>query len=316
MLQRLRQSLFRNTGIKLASLLLALVVYTHVYSIQERAAVLQVPLSVEGLPAGLSFRGEIPSEIRVRFRGRGGELLKLRSDPPRAVVRLAQPRVGQLERPVTTADVQLPGKSDATVEAVVDPVVLSITIEPIRKVALPIAVSVRGTPAAGSVRYGANHVWPETLTVTGPAGLIAAMDSIRTEAVDLDGRSQTVRETVRLRLPDGLRSRLDHVAIRVPIVPVMRRNFGPLSVTLPPELRGQWAILPDSVRVMLAGPKPLLEALSAQDVRPRALPSLPTDAEDVVPVQVGLPQAYRAGVLVEAVDPPTVVLVRPRRAAG
>lgn len=313
MLQPLREALFRNSGIKIASLLLALAVYTHVYSIQERVTVMRVPLAVEGVPPTLSYRGDIPADVRVRLRGRGVDLLKLRTDPPHAVVRLAQPKVGQLERPVTTADVEIPQGSEAVAEAVVDRVVLSITIEPIRTAVRPVAASVRGTAASGSMRYGQNQVWPDTLTVTGPEGLVARLDSIRTEDVNVDGRSETVRETVRLRLPNGVRARSDHVSVRIPIVPVMRRSFGPLSVALPPELRMQWAVLPDSARVEVTGPRPLLEALSAQDLRIRALPSLPAEVEDIVPVQVGLPQAFRAGVQVTVVEPPTVVLVRPAR---
>lgn len=290
MLQRLRQNLFHNVGIKIASLVLAMAVYLHVYSIQDRTTILQIPLSVEGIPRGLAYRGEVPSHVRVRLRGSGGELLKLRAEPVRAVVRLTQPRVGELQRPVTTADVELPAEAAVLVEALVEPVTLALSIEPIASAVRPVAVRFRGLPSEGFVRYGAIRVFPETLRVSGPAGLIAHLDSIPTEEIDLNDRSETVGESVRLRLAEGVECRSDHVSVRVPIVPLLRRSFGPLRVSLPPEFRSNWSIDPESVRVRLVGPKPLLETLSGQDLRPRAVPSLPVGSEDVAPVQAGIPR--------------------------
>jgi hypothetical protein len=316
MLKRLRQMLFEHLGIKIASLVLALAVYWHVYYIQGRSVVMQISLTVEGLPPGLAYRGEIPRQIRVRVHGQGGELLKLRVEPPRAVVALTQPRIGQLQRPVTTADVVLPPKSEAMVEGLVEPVVLSLVIEPIRSVRLPIVVRTRGAPSEGFVRYGPVRIFPETLTVVGPTSLVAALDSIPTEDVDVSGRSEAVGETTHLRFPEGVRARIDRVSVRVPIVRVSHRDFGPVHVTLAPEFRSAWAISPDSVRVRLAGPKPLMDAITASDLRPRAKPPMPIGVEDVIPVELGLAAALRADLRVETIDPPTVSLVGPMRSKG
>ena len=313
MLRKLRRTLTENLGIKLASLLLALLVYAHVYSQQDQVSVLQIPLVVEGLPRGLTYRGEVPPSIHVRIRARGGELLKLRTQTPRAVIRLADPKAGQLQRPVTTEDVVLPPESDARVEAVTDPVVLSLNIEPVLASGRPIAVPLRGVPSDGFTRYGPVRVWPETLAVTGPAGQVAALDSIRTEEVDLNGRSETVGETVHFQLPAGLRARTDRVSVHIPIVPELRRTYGPLRVTLPPEMRASWIVEPDSVRVRLAGPAPMVEPISASQLRPRAVPPELGTEEEVVLVQVALPPSLRSQVQVEAVEPSTVTLVRRKR---
>lgn len=309
-MRSLRKTVLENLGIKIASLVLALLVYAHVYSQQEQVAALQVPLVLEGLPRGLTYRGEVPASVHVRIRAPGGELLKLRAQPPRAVIRLSGARVGLLQRPVTTEDVVLPPESDARVEAVEDAVVLSLNIEPVETAGLPVAVRLRGTLADGFVRYGPIRVYPETLTVNGPSGVIGSMDSIRTEDLDLTGRSETIGESVRIQLPVGARARTDRVLVRIPIVPLLRRTFGPLRVWLPPEMRGGWRVEPDSVRVHLAGPRPVIEPILATELRPRAVPSLPAGAEEMAPVQVSLPPSLRGQVQVEATEPPVVLLVR------
>jgi hypothetical protein len=310
MFRRLRQSVFSHLGIKATSLILALAVYLHVYSGQDRTTVLNLPVRLEGLPPTLTWRGEIPREIRVRFRGKGRELFKLRADPPSAVVHLSQPRVGLLERPVTTADVALAPEIDAVAEALIEPVVLSLSIESRRSVCLPVAPRFRGAPPEGFMRYGVARAWPETLTVSGPAGLVTPLDSIRTEEIDLSGRSESSGESVRLLQPDGIQMRIDRVSVRIPIVPVMHQDFGPLRVGLPPEIRRSWSVEPESAVVRLSGPKSLIETLGGSLVRTLAVPSLPVGEDDVVPVQVILPSALRGYLSIERITPSSVVLVR------
>jgi YbbR domain-containing protein len=310
MFGRLRKMLFTNVGIKIASLVLALIVYAHVFSQEDHDAVLAIPLSVEGLPKDLTYLGDVPSTVRVRIRAKGAALLKLRSQPLRAVVKLEQPRPGLLQRPVTTSDVILPPDTDARVEAVVDPTVLSLSIEPVVTAHLPIAVPLRGTPEEGWTYYGPTHVWPETLGVTGPKGIVSKLDSIRTEEIDLDGRSQAVGETVKLDLPAHIHARTDRVTVRVPIVPALQRTLGPLPLTLPPGLRGAWKVEPESVTVRLSGPKSLVEAVSPEDLRLRASPEMPVGPGQPVPVELVLPPRLRSHVVVESIEPPRAALLR------
>ena len=88
MLERLRQKIFENLGIKITSLVLALAVYAHVYSQQDHTAVLQAPLVIEGLPPGMTYQGETPSSVKLRIRATGSDLFKLRAQPPKVVVNI------------------------------------------------------------------------------------------------------------------------------------------------------------------------------------------------------------------------------------
>ncbi len=312
-MQGLRQALLQNLGIKITSLVLAVAVYAHVYARQEQETVLRLPLVLEGLPDGLGYRGEVDPFVRVRVRAKGTELIRLRAQPPRAVIGLAQARPGLLQRPVTTSDVVLPDKADAEIVSLVEPKVLSLQIEPLATVRLPIAVRLRGTPASTAVRYGATRVWPETLAVTGPAGLLTSLDSIRTEELDIGGRAESFGASLRLLLPDGVRARTEQVAVRVPIVPSARQDYGPLAVTLPPALRESWRPSPETVRVRVAGPRPVLETLRASDLRVRAEPAESLRDGGRLRLEVQPPPAVRGQVKVESLEPGTVVLHRRTR---
>lgn len=305
-----RQALLSNLGIKITSVILALAVYAHVFARDEREAVVLLPLAVEGLPPGLICRGDVPRDVRVRVRARGLELIKMRAMPPRVVIRLEQAREGLLQRPVTGSDVVLPAESAAIILGLSEPVDLALAIERRISRTLPIAVAVRGQPADGHAQIGPLEARPDTLTVSGPESLVGAIDSLRTEPVDLSGRAVSFTTEAVLILPADLQTRLDRVFVRVSIVGVIRRDFGPIRVGLPPSLRDRLSVEPESARVVLVGPEAVVSRLTPQEVRLRVEVAAAREAEDLAPVRALLPASVRTQVRVIEIDPPAVILVR------
>jgi YbbR domain-containing protein len=309
-LQGLRQKLLRNLGIKITSLILALAVYAHVYARQEQEAVLRVPVVLDKLPEGLAYRGDVAEYVRVRILAKGAELIRLRAQPPQVVISLAQARPGLLQRPVTTGDVVLPDKTDATVVSLEEPVVLSLQIEPLFTARLPVKVVLHGVVAAGTIRHGSVLVWPESLSVTGPAGVLSAIDSVLTQTLDLDGHAETFGASLLLVLPPGVQARPDQVVVRIPIVPAGRQEYGSVAVILSSDLRESWRPDPEKSSIRLTGPKSLLESVRPADLRLRAnLLDPPRDGARAQ-LEAVLPFSIRNQVRVESVDPETAVLRR------
>ncbi len=313
MFQRMRQAILRNIGIKITSLILALAVYAHVYSQHVHQAILPIPLQIEGLPRNLTWRGDVPKEIRIRVQATGADLLKLRNQLPKAVVHLESPHPGLLERPVTSADVQIPPDLDVRLLGLADPVVLILTIDLVASARLPVGVPLRGEPAAETMLMGPVRVLPESVLVTGARSLISQLDSIDAEEVDLTGRSESFGESRPLSYPAGVQGAVDHVSVRVPIVPSAHRSFGPILVRLPSDLRRGWASDPESVEVEVMGPKMMVEAMKPADIRAAAAPSPAPETDETAPLRVALSPAFQARVKVESVVPETVTLLRRRR---
>jgi len=308
-LPRLRQLLLHNLGIKITSLILAIAVYAHVYARQEQEAVLQLPLVLQGLPAGLTYRGDVPSSVRARVRARGAEVLKLYAQPPQAVIRLAQSREGRLQRPVTAHDVVLPDKSSAVVVEIVDPVVLSLEIEPVMSTLRPVRVDWSGRPPEGRILATDAVIEPPEVALTGPSGAIAEVESVTTAPVDLTERGMTFEEEVPVVPPAGVTAQPAVVRVRAVLVEAASRSFGPLPILLPGGARGAWRVEPESATVRLRGPGGLLRDLEPREVRVRALVPDAPEADDLVGLQVVLPQAAREHVEVEAIEPASVLIV-------
>src|SRR5512147_1469170 len=73
----LRSLFLDNIGLKLASFFLALLLYAHVVTEQQRESILQVPVSYSGLADTLAVRGAPPDHIAATIRGKWKDLIRL-----------------------------------------------------------------------------------------------------------------------------------------------------------------------------------------------------------------------------------------------
>jgi YbbR domain-containing protein len=312
MLHSLHHFFTHNIGIKLASLILALAIYAHVLSSEDREGVFDVPIEVVGLPEGLTYEGQVPEEIPVRIQARGTELWKLRTQSLVVQIDLREARPGLLQRPVSTQDVVLPAGSDAQVEAILSPVVLSLQVEPLATRVLPVAVRLEEDLDPGWVRAGRATAEPETIRVEGPESRVESLDSLITEGIALTGRSHPLTARVRVVHPEGVWLAEDSVTVTVPVERLVQRALGPARVQLPAQQAGAWITEPDSVWVILEGPESLIEQVANTDVAARAILRNRVAEGAAVPIQPTVSARHRRLRTVGA-DPDTVTLLRRSR---
>ena len=190
----IRGLLFDNLGLKLVALLLAVLVYFNVYTDRPATMMVSFPLQLTGLADSISLSGPVPAAVQAEVRGTGKQLIRLRLTEPRLNVSLAGVGAGRFERAFSAAD--LPLTEGLEVERLVGPRVLEL--EPDRKLSrrVPVAPRVEGVPASGVKRIGSVGVQPLSVLLTGPAKVIARLDSLTLATVRIDGRRDTVRVQV------------------------------------------------------------------------------------------------------------------------
>lgn len=206
MWERVRTILFGNLGLKAASLLLALLVYAHVVTDQERESVVQVPIAAVGLADSLASSGQLPARVAVRVRGKWKDLIRLSLTRPFLTVDLAQAKPGRFQTAITADDISgraIPPELArlVSVTEVLDPRSVDLKIEPKATRSLPVRARVVGTPAPGYVFERAPVVDPDTARVMGPATLVAGIDTLYTVAVDITGEREKIQRQVALVLP-------------------------------------------------------------------------------------------------------------------
>lgn len=201
MASRLREIVFGNMGLKLASLVLALLLYAHVVTEQQRESILQIPLTLTGLSDSLAVSGHPPERVAVKIRGKWKDLIRLGLTSPYLPVDLAHAVPGPFRSTITADDVAgkaLPPELSklVTVTEVQEPRAVDLVIEPKREKRVRVAPRLTGTPAAGYEVAGRAAALPESVQVRGPRSIVAPLDSLSTLPIDITGERERIQRQV------------------------------------------------------------------------------------------------------------------------
>ena len=218
----LRGLLFDNLGLKLAALLMALLVYLHVYTDRPATMLVSFPLAIEGLADSLSLAGPLPGAVQAELRGTGKQLIRLRLMEPRLQLSLTGVAAGHFERAVSADDLPITDLDAVKVERLIGPRVITMEIERKGERRLRVGVRVEGAPVAGVHWTGEISIDPQTVLVRGPRGELAKLDSLAFGPIRIEGRRDTVRMQVTPEaLPDWCT--VDPATVRV-VVPLVHER--------------------------------------------------------------------------------------------
>ena len=261
-----RSWLFRNIGLKLLSVGLAVLLWIVVSGEETVERGLRVPLELQQVPEGLEIVGDVPATVDVRVRGASGTLSRVATGDVVAVIDLHAARSGRRLFPLTPDQVRTPF---GVAVAQVQPSAIAMAFETSASRQLPVVPAGDGRPAPGYV-VGAMTAEPPAVDVVGPESAVKRATDVLAAAVSVAGARDRVRETVVLGLEDpSLRlTTVRSAIVTVQIVPA------PLERTLrnrPIHLRNLPATLeaeamPVTVDIGLRGSREAINAVHADDI--------------------------------------------------
>lgn len=264
----LKRLLLDDLGTKVLALILALAVYVHVLSRQDRELTYRIPLRVAALPSGLAIANEVPDHLRVRVRASGKDLLRLRTQRFYAEVRMDASRPGRLQRPILGSDVLLPKGVEVTEVEILDPLTLELILETTERSRLPVALATRGQFPSHLALAARPLVAPNRVTATGPGSRLSAIDSVRTDALSLSELRESGEWDLPLIEPRGLTLQEKSVTVRIRVGERATRRLGPFPVVLDPPQTGRvlW-IQPEEASIEVAGLRDLVDAIDPASVQ-------------------------------------------------
>ena len=200
---RLRDVLFGNLGLKLASLVLALLLYAHVVTEQPRESVVQIPVTLTGLPDSLAVSGHPPERVGVKVRGKWKDLIRLGLTSPYLPIDLGHAAPGAFRTTIAADDISgkaLPPELSklVAVTEVLEPRTVDLVIEPKREKRVRVAPRLNGSPAPGYTLDGPAAADPESVQVRGPRSVVAPLDSVATLPVDITGEREKIQRQVEI----------------------------------------------------------------------------------------------------------------------
>ena len=228
-----RGLLFDNLGLKLVALLLAVLTYLNVYTDRPATMIVSFPIHVTDLPDSLSLSGPAPAVLQAELRGTAKQLIRLRVTEPPVKISLAGVSIGRYERSLGPQDLPLPAGVELQVDRMVSPRTLELQVDRRVRRTVPVAARIEGAPAGGVLWDGRYEIRPNQVTVIGPEAAVAELDSVRTEAVSVSGRRDTLEVAADLAsLPDWCSAEPDHVELKIPLELSLVRRF-PVDVEKP-----------------------------------------------------------------------------------
>jgi YbbR domain-containing protein len=200
---RIKDLLLHNLGLKLASLLLALLLYAHVVTDQQRESRLTIPLALTGLPDSLAVSGYVPSRVTVDVRGKWKDLIRLGLIGRQLTVDLAGVSPGRFQKSISADDVReraIPAELAKAVDVtdVIEPRTVDVLVEAKRRRSVPLLARLVGAPADGYELVGDPEVEPDSAVVAGPQSVVENLDTLRTLPVDIAGERERIQRQVQL----------------------------------------------------------------------------------------------------------------------
>jgi YbbR domain-containing protein len=288
----------RNWPLKLLSVALAFAIWIAVTGEESILRDFNVPLDIT-LNEEHTLASSPPTTVTVRLRGSENRLTGLNPVAMSFGVDLTDAIPG--ERTVELTPTNLEGLPRGFDVELIAPVRLSVVVDELLQKDLPVNAMLTGQPPQGYAYYSARVV-PRTITVEGPRTEIETLEAIRTDPINLEGRTAPfiVRVGAAATSPairvTGARSL--EVRIDVDTAPVEA-----VIESVPIVISGQVyeaTASPETVEVTLFGPPTLLENIGPDRIRAVA---------DVAGLEPRI-KAYRITPRIELLDLPPRDLAR------
>ncbi len=209
------RSLTANWRVKLASLLVAILLFAHVYTERQDEAEYLAPVRITGLAPGLAVEEIRPAYVRVKVASTGKDHLRMRVEPPEMEIDWRGLGAGAHAVSTSGARVVFPVHSQARLSRVVDPPSVFVSVDTLGRAQVPVRVALSGRPPAGFVLQGDPLVEPDSVTVAGPGRLIAALKAVDVAPVELEGHDRTFRRDSRVLVSEVMRATPPHVRVTV-----------------------------------------------------------------------------------------------------
>lgn len=192
--------LTRNFVWKLASLALAVLLWSAVVGEPELVTVQAVPVLYRNLPRDLLLLSDTPGDVQAELRGPSGRLTRATLSEVFAALDLSSVNApGEKTFTLSASDFSLPQGVTFLRAA---PSQLRLRFDRMMTKDVPVQLRLKGTPPPG-YRVTAQTVTPQTLEISGPESRINAVANAETDQVDIGGITQGFERTVNAFVADS-----------------------------------------------------------------------------------------------------------------
>jgi YbbR domain-containing protein len=266
---KLRRALTANLGLKIVSLVFALVIWFYVTAQEAEKQGFKVPLVLANIPDSLTVLQEVPTAVDVAVTGTKSDLLKLRFfSKMKAVVDCSSAKGGTMMIPLTAGNVRIPGEvrpGEVTIES---PRALLVTFEAVERRYVPVHATFSGELGKDLVFAGPPTIVPDRVFVSGAASAMTGVSSVSTAPIPAPTHPASISREVPIDL-GGRRLNADPSKVLVEARVSARavrtiENITPTVLQADESLSVEYA--PKTAAITIEGPEDLVKNLSSDEV--------------------------------------------------
>jgi YbbR domain-containing protein len=214
----MKHAVFKNLGLKITAVLLSILLWIFASSRGLSEIALDVPLEFKNIPPGLELMSYDVKSVSLTIKGQERLIRTIRPTDIRVWIDLSRAKKGEGIYAINRKNISLP--LTVTLKNITPTSVKVLLEESVSKTVMvkPIVV---GIPERGY--YVKSIVVPKTVDIEGATSKIRKVDKVKTEPLDITGRSETLKKDLKLDVSGmTIRTSVDEVMVKIVITREIR----------------------------------------------------------------------------------------------
>jgi YbbR domain-containing protein len=260
--------IFKNLDIRIASLLLAVLLWLHAATEREYQQKIYCPVTVKNLPAGFVPAAPLPV-VPCLVTARGKDMIAFSLKPPWIEVDLANRQVKRLTVELASSLLRWPFDLEP-IQVSFLMAQVTINLDRLGQKRVKIIPDITGVPAGGYIVCDSSRALPDSVTLSGPQRQLERIDSLYAGPVKAEGKSQAETIRCRVAVPDSQIFSVvpDSVSVRLCFEKTQEKVFNSLPVVLVNRGSGYLvSFSPGTIDLVVAGPAQPLSLLKPSDIK-------------------------------------------------
>jgi len=215
----MKHPISKNLGLKITAVLLSILLWVFATSRGLSEIVLDVPLEFKNIPPRLELMYYDVKAVSLNIKGQERLIRTIRPTDIRVWIDLTKAKKGEGIYAINKNNISLP--LTVTVKNIT-PSSVKVSLEESVSRTLKIRPIVVGIPEKGYYIKSISVV-PQTVDLEGASSKIKKVDKVKTEPLDVTGRSETITKDLKLDVSGmNIRTKVDEVKVKVVIAKEIR----------------------------------------------------------------------------------------------
>jgi len=215
----MKHPISKNLGLKITAVLLSILLWVFATSRGLSEIVLDMPLEFRNIPTGLELMYYDVKAVSLNIKGQERLIRSIRPTDIRVWIDLTKAKKGEGIYAINKNNISLP--LTVTVKNIT-PSSVKVSLEESVSRTVKVRPIVVGIPEKGYYIKSISVV-PQTVDLEGASSKIKKVDKVKTEPLDVTGRSETLTKDLKLDVSGmNIRTKVDEVMVKVVIAKEIR----------------------------------------------------------------------------------------------